>query len=187
MGKKMRISKVYTKFGDKGKTMLVGGETVLKSSEKVASYGDIDELNSIIGLSMTGGISKDVKKILSLIQNDLFIIGADLASNKETKVPRIKKARIGWQEKNIDKYNSKVGPLEEFILPSGSFTGSCLHLARTVCRRAERKIVKLGQEEWVNPNVMIYINRLSDLLFVLARDQNKLSNEGEIFVNFKND
>ena len=80
-----------------------------------------------------------------------------------------------------------MGPLEEFILPSGSFTGSCLHLARTVCRRAERKIVKLDQEEWVNPNVMIYINRLSDLLFVLARDQNKLSNEGEIFVNFKND
>ena len=143
MAKKLRISKVYTKFGDKGKTMLVGGETVLKSSEKVASYGDIDELNSVIGLSMTGDISKDVKKILSLIQNDLFIIGADLASNKETKVPRIKKARISWQEKNIDKYNSKVGPLEEFILPSGSFTGSCLHLARTVCRRAERGVTLL--------------------------------------------
>ena len=185
MTKKMRISKVYTKFGDKGETMLVGGETISKNSDRVIAYGDIDELNSSLGVASSGNISADVKKIINMVQNDLFIIGADLASTKQTKVPRIKKTKINKLEKTIDKYNAEVGPLKEFILPSGSLVGSHLHLARTICRRAERHIVSLGEIEWVNPNVLIYINRLSDLLFVLARHQNKLSHEGDVFVNFK--
>lgn len=185
MAKKMRITKVYTKFGDSGKTMLIGGEVVSKSSLRVISYGDLDELNSILGVASSGNISEPVKKIINEIQNDLFIMGADLASTKDIKVPRIKKTKINKLERIIDKYNIKVGALKEFILPSGSQIGSYLHLARTICRRCERQIVKLNETEWVNPNVMIYINRLSDLLFVLARYENKISHEGEVFVNFK--
>ena len=185
MAKKMRISKVYTKFGDKGETMLVGGEVVSKNSDRVSAYGEVDELNSALGVALSGNMSKDVKKIINVIQNDLFILGADLASTKETKVPRIKKTKISRIEKTIDKYNAEVGPLKEFILPSGSLVGSNLHLARTICRRVERRVVALNEIEWVNPSVLIYINRLSDLLFVLARHQNKISHEGEVFVDFK--
>tara|TARA_Y100001970_G_scaffold294241_1_gene449010 strand:- start:11855 stop:12415 length:561 start_codon:yes stop_codon:yes gene_type:complete len=185
MGKKMRITKVYTRSGDKGKTMLVGGEIVSKDSNRVISYGDIDELNSALGVALAGEMSKGVKKIINEIQNDLFIIGADLAATKETKVPRIKKTRVNKLEKIIDLYNDKVGPLKEFILPTGSLVGSYLHLSRTICRRCERQIVGLGKTEWVNPNVMMYVNRLSDLLFVLARYENKISDEGEVYVNFK--
>lgn len=185
MAIKMRISKVYTKFGDKGETMLVGGEVVSKSSTRVASYGEIDELNSALGVAQANKMSDDVKKIISMVQNDLFIIGADLASTKNTKVPRIKKTKINKLKRVIDKYNLKVGPLKEFILPSGCTAGASLHLARTICRRAERNIVALVDVEWVNPNVLIYINRLSDLLFVLARNENKISHEGEVYVNFK--
>lgn len=185
MGKKMRITKVYTRSGDKGKTMLVGGEIVSKDSNRVVSYGDIDELNSALGIALSVNMSKEIKKIINKIQNDLFIIGADLAASKQTKVPRIKKAKINQLEKIIDLYNEKVGPLKEFILPSGSLVGSHLHLARTICRRCERQIVALNNTEWVNPNVMMYINRLSDLLFVLARYENKKSEEGEVYVNFR--
>ena len=185
MIKKTRITKVYTKFGDKGNTMLVGGEVTSKDSERVVTYGDIDELNSILGLALTGLVSNKVKKILSKIQNDLFILGADLASKKNVSVPRIKKNRINWAETTIDKYVLEVGTLKEFILPAGSFAASTLHIARTVCRRAERKIVSLGKKEWISPNSLIYVNRLSDLLFVLARYENKISGQGEIFANFK--
>ena len=185
MAKKMRISKVYTKFGDKGETMLVGGEVVSKNSDRVSAYGEVDELNSALGVALSANMTEDVKKIINVIQNDLFILGADLASTKETKVPRIKKTKISRIEKTIDKYNAEVGPLKEFILPSGSLVGSNLHLARTICRRVERRVVALNEIEWVNPSVLIYINRLSDLLFVLARHQNKISHEGEVFVDFK--
>ena len=94
MAKKMRVSKVYTKFGDKGETMLVGGEVVSKNSDRVSAYGEVDELNSALGVALSGNMTEDVKKIINVIQNDLFILGADLASTKETKVPRIKKTKI---------------------------------------------------------------------------------------------
>ena len=154
---KNRINKVYTKFGDAGNTMLVGGEVVPKDSIRVESYGDIDELNSCIGLVLTGEISKPCSKILNKIQNDLFILGADLASTKNVKVPRITGSKILWLEKQIDKYVEIVGPLKEFILPAGCFTGTCLHFSRVICRRAERKIVSLSKIEWVNPKAQIYI------------------------------
>ena len=182
---KNRINKVYTKFGDTGNTMLVGGEVVSKDAIRVESYGDIDELNSCIGLVLTGEISKSCIKVLNKIQNDLFILGADLASTKDVKVPRITGSKISWLEKQIDKYVEIVGPLKEFILPAGCFTGTCLHLSRVVCRRAERKIVSLSKIEWVNPKAQIYVNRLSDLLFVLARHENISVGEGEVPVNFK--
>tara|TARA_A100001234_G_scaffold18572_1_gene14817 strand:- start:33845 stop:34408 length:564 start_codon:yes stop_codon:yes gene_type:complete len=182
---KNRINKVYTKFGDAGNTMLVSGEIVSKDSIRVESYGDIDELNSFIGLALTDKISARGKRILNKIQNDLFILGADLASTKDIKVPRITKTKIGWIEKEIDKLVDIVGPLKEFILPAGCFTGTCLHLSRVVCRRAERKMVTLSKDEWINSKAQIYVNRLSDLLFVLARHENISVGEGEVPVNFK--
>ena len=185
MAKKTRISKVYTKTGDMGKTMLVDGKIVFKDSERVIAYGDIDELNSILGIVLSTGINKRVRTILTRIQNDLFILGADLASTKDVNVPRIKKSKITWLENTIDKYVEEVGPLKEFVLPAGTLSGSTLHLARTVCRRAERSAVSLQKKEWINSFSLIYINRLSDLLFVLARYENKLNGEGEVFVNFK--
>jgi len=185
MAKKTRISKVYTKTGDMGKTMLVDGKIVFKDSERVIAYGDIDELNSILGIVLSTEINKRVRTILTTIQNDLFILGADLASTKDVNVPRIKKSKITWLENTIDKYVEEVGPLKEFVLPAGTLSGSTLHHARTVCRRAERSAVSLQKKEWINSFSLIYINRLSDLLFVLARYENKLNGEGEVFVNFK--
>ena len=185
MAKKIRITKVYTKTGDAGNTMLVGGEIVPKDSIRVMSYGDVDELNSVLGLVLSGSVSTDSRKIISRIQNDLFVLGADLASKKNILAPRIKKNRVTWIENRIDKYAADVGVLKEFILPSGSFVGASLHLARTVCRRAERTMVSLAKTEWINPISLIYVNRLSDLLFVLARYENKASGQGETFVDFK--
>ncbi|MBT88908.1 MAG: ATP:cob(I)alamin adenosyltransferase [Spirochaetales bacterium] len=185
MAKKTRITKVYTRSGDAGDTMLVGGEIVSKDSTRVMSYGDVDELNSILGLVLTGSVSTDSRKAILRIQNDLFVLGADLASKKNVLAPRIKKNRVTWIENRIDKYAADVGVLKEFVLPSGSFVGASLHLARTVCRRVERKMVSLAKTEWVNPTSLTYVNRLSDLLFVLARYENKVSGQGETFVDFK--
>ena len=185
MAKKNRISRVYTKTGDKGETMLVDGQVVSKDSERVAAYGDIDELNSVLGITLAAKPSEPIQKVLTIIQNDLFVLGADLASKKNVEVPRIKKNKITWVEKAIDRYVKEVGPLKEFILPAGTLSGTSLHLARTVCRRAERSVVSLQKKEWINPNSLIYINRLSDLLFVLATYENKVHGEGEVFVNFK--
>ena len=185
MAKKNRISRVYTKTGDKGETMLVDGQVVSKDSERVAAYGDIDELNSVLGITLAAKPSEPIQKVLTIIQNDLFVLGADLASKKNVEVPRIKKNKITWVEKAIDRYVKEVGPLKEFILPAGTLSGTSLHLARTVCRRAERSVVSLQKKEWINPNSLIYINRLSDLLILLARYENKVHGEGELYVSFK--
>jgi cob(I)alamin adenosyltransferase len=181
---KKRITKVYTKTGDKGLTSLVGGKRVSKSSARVEAYGDVDELNSVLGIVLSEVKDEEIKRIINEIQNDLFIIGADLASPPEIQVPRIKNERIDEIEKIIDKLLEELDPLQEFILPSGSAGGPYLHLARTVSRRAERRIAKLMEEEQLNENVLIYINRLSDLLFVMARIENKRGNFQEIYVRF---
>ena len=176
---KTRINKVYTKFGDKGNTMLVGGEIVEKDSARVESYGDVDELNSILGIALTGNPTKLASKILKKIQNDLFILGADLASTKNVKVPRIHQSKVTWVERNIDKLVEIVGPLKEFILPAGSFNASTLHLARTVCRRCERVCCGLYEEEKIDKVVISYLNRLSDAFFVWSRSVAKSLNHDE--------
>ncbi len=181
---KKRITKVYTKTGDKGLTSLVGGKRVSKASARVEAYGDVDELNSVLGIVRAEVKDDEIKKIINEIQNDLFIIGADLASPPEIQVPRIKEERIIELEKTIDKLLEELDPLKEFILPSGSGGGHYLHLARTVSRRAERRIVMLMEEEQLNENVLVYINRLSDLLFVMARIENKRGNFEETYVRF---
>jgi cob(I)alamin adenosyltransferase len=181
---KKRITKVYTRTGDKGQTSLVGGKRVSKSSARVEAYGDIDELNSVLGIVRLEAEDTEIKEIITDIQNDLFIIGADLASPNEIQVPRISKQKISELEKVIDKFLHELESLKEFILPSGSGGGPYLHLARTVSRRAERRIVRLMEEEQVNENILAYVNRLSDLLFVMARIENKRGNFEETYVRF---
>lgn len=181
---KKRITKVYTRTGDKGLTSLIGGKRVSKDSSRVNAYGEIDELNAVLGIVRSQAMDNEIKAIISDIQNDLFIIGADLASPMDIRAPRIRPVSIRKLERTIDKFLKELDPLKEFILPTGGGGGHYLHLARTVSRRAERSIVKLNREEKINENVLKYINRLSDLLFVMARIENKRSGFEETFVNF---
>ncbi len=183
---KKRITKVYTKTGDDGETSLVGGKRVSKASKRVDSYGDVDELNSVLGISRAKTNEFELNDIIRFIQNDLFIMGGDLATpnDSEFNVPRVTSKMAGTLEELIDKFLSEVGDLKEFILPAGNEGGAYLHLARTVCRRAERKVAHLSKSEDINKNVLIYLNRLSDLLFVLARVDNKRSGFDEISVDF---
>ena len=185
MGKK-RITKVYTKTGDLGETSLVGGKRISKSSSRVDSYGEVDELNSVLGIARSKIDDDEINELIRNIQNALFIMGGDLATPEDSKfdVPRVDVEMIENLEILIDKYVEEVGELKEFILPGGSEPGSFLHLARAVCRRAERKIVVLNQEEEINSNLTKYINRLSDLLFMLARVINKRCGIEETYVDF---
>ena len=169
----MRISKVYTKAGDGGETSLVGGARVSKASARVEAYGDVDELNSVIGLARAHLEDRQVDEVLSLLQNDLFTVGGDLASPADIKVPRIEESFIKTLEETADRFLTQLEPLREFILPGGSTAGASLHLARTVARRAERRTVSLAQTEEINALVIVYLNRLSDLLFILARVVNQ--------------
>jgi cob(I)alamin adenosyltransferase len=161
---------IYTRTGDKGKTSLFGGKRVLKSDDRVETYGTIDELNSILGVVVATIETKNKKlaKDLEEIQHDLFTIGSYLANPISKPVTRLEK-RIERFEKEIDSMTSKMPELHNFILPGGGKVGASLHQARTVCRRAERSLVGLMQEEEVDQHVVKYINRLSDLLFTMAR------------------
>lgn len=177
---------MYTKTGDQGLTSLVGGKRVSKASPRVDAYGDVDELNAVLGLVISHGVDEQLSEQLVSIQNDLFIVGADLASPTDLEVPRIEENHITKLENAIDKLLEELEPLKEFILPSGSVSGAYLHLARTVSRRAERKIVLLMQEEeQMQGSSLIYMNRLSDLLFVMARIENKRRGVSETLVEFK--
>jgi cob(I)alamin adenosyltransferase len=176
--------KIYTRTGDKGDTGLLGGTRVQKSDPRVAAYGDVDELNACLGVARAQpGIDADVREMLAHIQKDLFAIGAQLADPAEKISARVAKAAVGDADVErlehwIDALEADLPPLRRFILPGGSAGGSLLHLARTVCRRAERAIVGLGGGK-VDPRLVIYINRLSDLLFVLARAVNHRTGQAE--------
>ena len=171
--------KIYTKTGDKGTTALFGGTRVPKHHIRIESYGTVDELNSHIGLIRDQEISDDLKKALNKIQHDLFTLGAMLATppEKETlksgkerlNIPKIDDASIQFLEDEIDFMNTKLPQMTHFILPGGHPTVSFCHIARCVCRRAERLSVLLSEEDTVNSNALKYLNRLSDYLFVLAR------------------
>jgi cob(I)alamin adenosyltransferase len=180
----MRITKVYTKAGDSGQTSLVGGARVSKSSLRVDAYGDVDELSSLIGLARTMPQDEEVDAVLGTIQNDLFTLGADLASPSEIEVPRIDDSFIAKLEELADRFLSELEPLKEFILPGGSQAGATLHLARTVARRAERRAVALFETEQVNSQTIVYLNRLSDLLFILARAVNRRAGVPEKMTDF---
>ncbi len=172
--------KIYTKTGDKGETSLIGGKRVSKDSIRIESYGTVDELNTILGICRSTNPAKEIDEILYIIQNDLFTLGTMLATPANTQnKPLLLSESISQIEKLIDKVELELTPLKNFILPGGDTTASMLHLARAVCRRAERKVVQLSHEEVIEQNILIYLNRLSDLLFVLARWSNKLSNTPE--------
>ncbi len=158
--------KIYTRTGDKGKTSLFGGKRVSKSSLRVEAYGTIDELNSAIGVAISQ--MANIQKELLKIQHDLFSIGAVLANPQGKKTQGLE-ARATDFERLIDQMTEKLSELRNFILPGGGKTGALLHAARTVCRRAERRIVSLAQKEHVDTAILVYLNRLSDLLFTMAR------------------
>lgn len=161
---------VYTRFGDKGKTSLYGGKTVSKGSLRIDAYGNLDELNSWLGAVLAETKDKRIKNSFLIIQNDLFEIGASLSSDAKNKaLGEYLEKRVKQFEKEIDDLTKKLPELANFILPGGGKTGSSLHIARTVCRRAERRIAELSEKESVNEKILIYINRLSDLLFTFAR------------------
>ena len=169
----VKLNKIYTKIGDKGSTQLGDGKMVNKDSLRVDAYGSVDEANATIGLSILRTNIK-IKKILKIVQNDLFDLGADLCipDKKNTQKLKITKDRVDYIEEKIDNFNKELSSLNSFILPGGSESSTYLHIARTVTRRAERKIVALSKKEKINSVTIIYLNRLSDLLFVLARYTN---------------
>jgi cob(I)alamin adenosyltransferase len=176
--------KIYTKTGDAGRTALIGGGRVSKDHGRVAAYGDVDELNAVLGVVMAHSIDAPLNQLLHAIQRDLFAIGAQLADPKARVGARKAKAavtpaQVARLEQEIDRREAELPPLTAFILPGGSTLGAYLHLARTVCRRAERTIVTLGRKQTLDPLIVVYVNRLSDLLFVLARHENHRSGHPE--------
>jgi cob(I)alamin adenosyltransferase len=173
----LRLTKIYTRTGDKGDTGLVGGKRVSKDSPRIWAAGTVDELNSAIGLARAFKPDKKTDAILAGIQNDLFDLGAELAGAPA----RIRPSHIAALEKLMDKLNAELGPLREFILPGGAPAAAQLHVARTICRRAERFCVRLGREEKIGELVVPYLNRLGDALFVLARGANRTAGVKETF------
>jgi cob(I)alamin adenosyltransferase len=171
-----RITRVYTRSGDNGTTGLGTGRRVPKDSLRIAAYGTVDELNACLGAALASGLDEILAPELVRIQNELFHLGADLCVPEEDKaqlpVPRIEDRHVAALERSMDRLSEELGPLENFILPGGSAGASLLHLARTVCRRAERELVALSRKEAVGPATVRYLNRLSDTLFVMARYEN---------------
>ncbi len=178
--------KLYTKTGDLGETALFGGQRVMKDHPRVDTYGAVDETNAAIGAALSLIQSDELKKPLATIQRDLFAVGARLADPK-TRLDRradpktrIDESSIQQLEGWIDQLDAQLPPLKTFILPGGSPAGALLHLARTQCRRAERATVALSRQESIDPLLIVYLNRLSDLLFVFARFENNQQQQAEI-------
>ncbi len=171
-----RLTKIYTRTGDAGTTALGGGQRVPKDDLRVAAYGTVDELNAQIGVALAVGLDAQLDAKLRRIQNELFDLGSDLCFLEEDKqkwpLPQIEPRHIAALEAMIDTMQAVVGPLENFILPGGSLGAAQLHVARTVCRRAERETTTLARTQAVGPHVLTYLNRLSDALFVMARFEN---------------
>lgn len=169
----VRLTSIYTRQGDEGDTRLGDMSRVRKTSPRVAAYGDVDEANSAIGLARSLGVPPEVDLWLGAIQNDLFDIGADLAvPGGDDERLRVVAPQVERLERWCDEANSDLAPLESFVLPAGVPGAAALHLARSICRRAERAVVALADAEPVNPVALAYLNRLSDLLFILARRLN---------------
>jgi cob(I)alamin adenosyltransferase len=167
------MMKIYTKTGDAGQTGLFGGQRVSKDSLRVHAYGTADECNAAVGVARAAGLDPELDEVLAQVQNQLFVVGADLATPGENaNIPRVGDEEVAFLEGWIDRLEETLEPLRQFILPGGTSAAAQLHLARTTCRRAERWAVSLAQEEELNPRVLTYLNRLSDFLFVAARAAN---------------
>ena len=187
----IRINRVYTRGGDRGETSLVGGQRIAKDSIRIESYGTVDELNAVLGLVRVssrltpGGEEADrarLDALLDRIQNDLFNLGSDLATlpgDRHPKQPVIEPRHVAYLEATIDELNAELPELTSFVLPGGGPVAAHLHQARTVCRRAERLVTTLGRHEAIGEQCLVYLNRLSDLLFVLSRWAAKVRSEPE--------
>jgi cob(I)alamin adenosyltransferase len=168
----IRLDRIYTRGGDAGETSLGSGERVPKDDARIEAAGDVDELNALLGVALTRGAPADP---LEQVQNDLFDLGADLSvplGDTKRERLRVTEAQVAWLEERCDEANAELPMLRSFILPGGNEAAALLHLARTVCRRAERRVVTLARREPVTPEARAYLNRLSDLLFILARRAN---------------
>ena len=176
--------KIYTGFGDEGNTALFGGQVVKKNNIRVEIYGALDELNSVIGLLRTKNSDTRVDELLLSIQDEIFIVSSEIATpdiERQKKIKnRLHNEHIQKTEKTIDELSENLEPLKNFILPGGSESAAIAHLARTVCRRAERNLVALISEDQVRKEIVVYLNRLSDLFFVLARYLNKLNKKPDV-------
>jgi cob(I)alamin adenosyltransferase len=175
-----RLSKIYTRTGDAGTTGLGDGTRVAKDSVRIAAIGDVDELNSMIGVLQTEPLGANIHEVLMAIQHDLFDLGGELCMPGHTMM---KAERVAALETQLDAWNDTLPPLKEFILPGGSRAAAYCHLARTVCRRAERSITALNKQEKITKISLQYINRLSDLLFVLCRILNKKAGVPDVHWN----
>ena len=184
----IKLNKIYTKTGDGGDTALGDGERVLKDSLRVSAYGNVDELNASIGI-ITLYANAELKRKLKNIQNDLFDIGADLCvpiSEKNKDRLRLSTNQIETLELEIDEMNSILEPLNSFVLPGGCRSATFLHMARTICRRAERSVVSLRSQEKINDKTLVYLNRLSDWLFVASRVENQENSSEVLWAPGKN-
>ena len=174
--------KIYTRTGDSGDTSLFGGQRVPKDALRIEAYGTVDELNSALGVALASAPDSEIAPILAHVQRELFALGADLATPRSAKgkIRRIEPKDSRWLERQIDAIEPKLKRLRQFILPGGSPLASHLHLARTICRRAERTAVRLSRNEDIGGGLTMYLNRLSDLLFVLARHANHTAGVSDI-------
>ena len=174
--------KIYTKTGDDGTTGLQGGSRISKSNPRIIAYGAVDEINSSLGLVLSNTLDNDISELLTKIQNDLFVAGSDL-SNPDivTSKNRITSEMVEYLESKIDQFEKELTPITKFILPGGHPIASQVHFARTVTRRAETMVIVLSEKENVNAECKKYLNRLSDLLFVLARIINKRNGITDVF------
>lgn len=175
--------KIYTKTGDTGETGLFGGARVSKADPRVEAYGDVDELNAQLGVARAGGLEADLDELLAVVQAKLFDVGAELATapgSKASAMPHVKEADVVVLEQAIDRFEEELEPLKVFILPGGSPAAAQLHVGRTVARRAERRVVALAAQTEVRLTIVHYLNRLSDLLFVLARVANRRAGVADV-------
>lgn len=173
-----RLTKIYTRTGDDGTTGLGDGSRVAKDSARVDALGDVDELNSALGVLLSESLPEAVREPLNSIQHRLFDLGGELAV---PSMLAIGESHVGQLERWIDQFNQPLGPLKEFIVPGGSRAASLCHFARTVCRRAERRLVALAKSDTISPHALHYLNRLSDLLFVLCRVLNREAGVSDVF------
>ncbi|MDR2240671.1 MAG: cob(I)yrinic acid a,c-diamide adenosyltransferase [Zoogloeaceae bacterium] len=172
-----RLSKIYTRTGDAGTTGLADGSRVGKDSPRIAALGELDELNSVIGLLLTEELPEDIRQLLTGVQHDLFDLGGEMAIPGATLLDAKSVAAL---EAAIDRHNGELEPLKEFILPGGARGAALAHLARAVCRRAERQLVAIAAKEAISETGRRYVNRLSDLLFVLGRALNRHAGRGDV-------
>ena len=176
----VRLTRIYTRGGDAGETSLGDGSRVTKLDPRIAAYGTVDELNSTIGVTLAGDLPEAIRAVLERVQNELFDLGADLSVplHVEGRL-RVEQELVDRLEADCDRFNAELPELKSFVLPGGSSAAATLHVARTICRRAERDVIHAAQVVAIGTLVAVYLNRLSDLLFILARAANATAGHGE--------